>query len=154
MHALISQDSQSIKPWLSFYLRICYRTLFVKVKKAPSSRECFLKNRSKLQMTIMVAEVGFEPTTSRLWASRAARLLYSAVCPPRDCRAGVKERKCRSRLHPAFSQCHHTTDPICHLYSIPVIARISLRACPCKRIICRHEYRICTATSSHVLSLT
>ena len=45
-------------------------------------------------MTIMVAEVGFEPTTSRLWASRAARLLYSAVCPPRDCRAGVKERKC------------------------------------------------------------
>ena len=32
-------------------------------------------------MTIMVAEAGFEPTTSRLWASRAARLLFSAVCP-------------------------------------------------------------------------
>ena len=68
------------------------------MQKAPPSRECFLKNRSKLQMTIMVAEVGFEPTTSRLWASRAARLLYSAVCPPRDCRADIggilgKERK-------------------------------------------------------------
>lgn len=43
-------------------------------------------------MTILVAEVGFEPTTSRLWASRAARLLYSAVYPPHDCRAGVKEK--------------------------------------------------------------
>ena len=51
------------------------------MQKAPPSRECFLKNRSKLQMTIMVAEAGFEPTASRLWASRAARLLYSAVCP-------------------------------------------------------------------------
>lgn len=77
-----------------FVYRIHYAVYFVKMQKAPSSRECFLKNRSKLQMTIMVAEVGFEPTTSRLWASRATRLLYSAVCPPRDCRAGVKERKC------------------------------------------------------------
>lgn len=59
------------------------------MQKAPPSRKCFLKNRSKLQMTIMFAEAGFEPTASRLWASRAARLLYSAVCPSRDCRPGT-----------------------------------------------------------------
>lgn len=65
-------------------------------------------------MTIMVAEVGFEPTTSRLWASRAARLLYSAVCPFRGmfwrCLGAMTEK--RVPLHP--EQWRKTQDS--HLY--------------------------------------
>ena len=57
-------------------------------EKTQSLRECFLKNRSKLQMTIMVAEAGFEPAASRLSSPRELPLLYSAVSPPRCCRTG------------------------------------------------------------------
>lgn len=65
-------------------------------------------------MTTMVAEAGFEPTTSRLWASRAAKLLYSAICPFRGmflhCLGAMTEK--RMLLH--SEQWRKTQD--LHLY--------------------------------------
>lgn len=38
-----------------------------------------LKQIGPFGRNLLVGEAGFEPATSRLWASRAARLLYSPI---------------------------------------------------------------------------
>ena len=108
----------------------------------------------KLQMTIMVAEVGFEPTTSRLWASRATTAPLCRMPAPR-LQGGCE----REVMQTSVSSCIFTMPsyhrPYMNFYVLfERIFSTAFSALPCRFIVHRHDFPTCTATSSHVLSLT